>query len=241
MKIDNITGALTTTKEKTFDYEQQSVLILQIKAFDNLINEHSSIIHSVFTQVTVNIIDVNDKTPEIMLPRSTINIIENSIGLSLLTAEIEGRDPDSGANLTFSLNWNDSYATKSGQPTDRIDFENCFTIQTHKSVSVNLVYGHLIVNPLFSASKEIDYEKFDTIFVALKITDQNQEVNDNSSQLILSINIIDLNDNAPEFIENTLTEIRQVAEEAAIGTLIGTISAIDIDGVGNNNIVFSLK
>lgn len=240
LTINKDSGAISTTVDKAFDYEQQNTVILQVKASDNLKNEYSSVTHTTFTQVTINVIDVNDKTPEIIFPKLAINLTENSIGMHLVTDKIKGQDPDSTANLTFTINWEESYASKAGKPTDFIDFKDCFVIKTHSTDSVNLVYGHLSVNSIFAATKEIDYEKFDVIYLAIKITDQNQEINDDSKEQILTIRILDVNDNAPEFIENTLVEDRQVVEEASIGTLVGTIAAIDIDGIGNNKIEYSL-
>lgn len=241
LKINNETGEISTTMDKTFDYEQQTTVILQVKAYDNLVNKYSSLTHSVFTQVTINVIDVNDKTPEIRLPIVTLEVVENSIGMSLVTDKIEGRDPDSNAWLKFTINWDETYATKSGQSVIKEAFKDCFIIQTYITDSVNLVNGQLLVNPSFAAWNEIDYEKLDTIFLSLKITDQNQEINSNSSQQMLTIRLLDVNDNAPEFVENTLEEIRQVVEEASIGTLVGTIVAVDIDGIGNNQISYNLK
>lgn len=227
--------------DKTFDYEQQTTIILQVKAYDNLVNSFSSLTHSVFTQVTINVIDVNDKIPEMRLPIITVKIVENSIGMSLVTGEIEGRDPDSNAWLKFTINWDETYATKSGQSANKEDFRDCFIIETYRTGSVNLVNGQLLVNPSFAAWKEIDYEKFDTIFIALEITDHNQEINSNSSQQMMTIRLLDVNDNSPQFIENTLEEIRQVVEEASVGTLVGTVLAVDIDGIGNNEIYYSLQ
>lgn len=41
---------------------------------------------------------------------------------------------------------------------------------------------------------------------------------------VLTVRVIDVNDNAPEFILNTLDTLRSVVEEAAAGTLIGKLS-----------------
>lgn len=45
----------------------------------------------------------------------------------------------------------------------------------------------------------------------------------------------------PEFSEGTLTAERNVLEEAALSTLIGTIYAYDLDGPGNNIITYSIE
>lgn len=57
---------------------------------------------------------------------------------------------------------------------------------------------------------------------------------------VLTIRINDLNDNKPLFILDTLRTSRSVIEEAAGGTLVGTIFARDIDGPEFNKIAYSI-
>lgn len=99
--------------------------------------------------------------------------------------------------------------------------------------------GILKVNSSFKYN--IDYEKYEIIYLNIIVIDLNQEVNSNQSSAILIVNIEDENDNPPEFIGDTLTVTRNVVEEASEGTLIGTINARDLDGPGNNIIQYSLK
>lgn len=85
---------------------------------------------------------------------------------------------DSTADLHFHILWSASYATKSGQEVERFAFENCCILQRDR-VTNNLVYGRLIINPKFSA--KIHYEQYDAIFLTVKVTDHNQEVNEDSA------------------------------------------------------------
>lgn len=73
------------------------------------------------------------------------------------------------------------------------------------------------------------------------VEDLNQAVGEGKDTGRLVVHILDLNDNAPEFVGNTLEIDRRVIEEAATETLIGNINAIDIDGPGNNVIEYSIR
>lgn len=104
---------------------------------------------------------------------------------------------------------------------------------------MNRAIGILRVNSSFHYN--IDYEKFEIVYLSVIVTDLNQEINSNQSTAILTVRIEDENDNPPEFVGDTLTVNRNVVEEAIGGTLIGTINARDIDGPGNNIIQYSMK
>lgn len=56
-------------------------------------------------------------------PRQSPTIIENSAGRTLVTDGILATDPDGTANLVFNIDWDESYATKSGQVTDEKFYE----------------------------------------------------------------------------------------------------------------------
>ncbi|XP_073842493.1 cadherin-AgCad1-like isoform X2 [Musca autumnalis] len=236
--INPTTGWISINQSHVFDYERQSLMMLQIQAKDTLITASEQGLHTSYTQLQIKVLDVNDETPELRMPRLIINVTENALPLTLITNKIEARDPDTTANLQFDILWSMSYATKGGQEVSSSLFTECFIIEAVVENS-NLVYGHLKISPEFQ--HEIDYEKYDTIFLAVRVTDKNQEVGENSATAVLTIRVDDLNDNPPQFAIGTLEEIRIVTEMADIMNAVGTIEAFDIDGPGNNNITFSLR
>jgi hypothetical protein len=97
----------------------------------------------------------------------------------------------------------------------------------------------LSVNSSFEFN--IDYEKYEVVYLAIIVEDTDQEIMPNSASGILVVRIEDENDNPPEFVDNTLTVSRRVFEEAEQDTLIGNIVARDIDGPGNNVIEYSIR
>lgn len=86
----------------------------------------------------------------------------------------------------------------------------------------------------------IDYEKFEVVYLFVVVEDVDQMILPNTASAILVVQIGDENDNPPEFVGDTLTVFQKVYEEAAIDTLIGNVIARDIDGPGNNVIQYSL-
>ncbi|XP_061386106.1 cadherin-23-like [Musca vetustissima] len=236
--INPLTGWISINGSNVFDYERQSLMILQIQAKDTLNTSFEETLHTSYTQLQIKVLDVNDETPELRMPRLIINVTENAQPLTLITNKIEARDPDTMANLQFDIIWSASYATKGGQEVASSLFLECFIIEAVKETR-NLVYGHLKINPDFT--HEIDYEKYDTIFLTIRVCDINQEIGENSTTAVLTIRIDDLNDNPPQFAAGTLEEVRYVTEMGDIMNTIGTIEAFDIDGPGNNNITFALR
>jgi hypothetical protein len=115
------------------------------------------------------------------------------------------------------------------------DYEDCVEI-FEDSRSGNRLIGTLKSSP----TKKIDYEKYQVLFLTITAVDLETEVNDNSTSAVLTVFVLDVNDNAPEFIGNTLEVNRSVIEESESDIFIGFINAIDRDGPGNNDITFSL-
>lgn len=102
----------------------------------------------------------------------------------------------------------------------------------------NRATGTLKVNPEFEL--DIDYEKYHFMYITIGVVDKNTLLNSNSTLALITIEVEDENDNEPEFIPGTLTINRRVIEEAEEGVFVGSILARDIDGPGNNVIVFNM-
>lgn len=105
-----------------------------------------------------------------------------------------------------------------------------------------------------------DYEKFDTLYLAIVVEDRNQEVNEGTASgkkkvnlggkcnwkhadfvpVSIAILVGDLNDNAPVFDTRLFTSSKLVTEGASHDTSIYTVMATDADGPGNNKIEYSL-
>jgi hypothetical protein len=114
---------------------------------------------------------------------------------------------------------------------------SCFIIKELEETN-NKVFGVLSVNTTFEYN--IDFEEFEVVYLTIVVEDIDQEIMPNKASALLVIRIEDENDNAPEFVGNTLSVSRRVIEEANEGTLIGNILARDIDGPDFSIIQYSI-
>lgn len=65
--ISSSDGTISTQFADTFDYERQTLVVIQIQATDTLVTyvgEHSN---SAYAQLIINVIDVNDETPQLRM------------------------------------------------------------------------------------------------------------------------------------------------------------------------------
>ncbi|KFB46111.1 hypothetical protein ZHAS_00014090 [Anopheles sinensis] len=234
---------IRTKENNIFDYDIAAEVIVQLQAVDQLQSEKGEPLHQIFAQMIVTVIDVNNKPPQITLPRGSMHIEENSVADSAViigetdVAEIIGTDPDTEADLQFSIDWSNSYGTKSGIRAKPETYENCFYIREEK-LGRQRTIGTIRVNPEFT--RLVDHEMYDTLFLTISLVDRNQTILPNDTVAVVAIQIDDVNDNKPVFDEGTLTVVRSVKEQSEQGVTIGNIIAYDIDGPGNNEITYSM-
>lgn len=235
--IHSESGQLSTIIDGAFDYERQTEVLFQVHARDTLQTEKNEPIHTTFTQVRIKVIDVNDEPPQLNIPREILSIREN-VRNQVITDKIEAYDPDTETVLKFFIDWDESYAAKPGFSVDPDSYEGCFVIE-ESIESRNKVFGVLSVNSSFKHN--IDYEKFEIIYLAIRVVDTNQTILPNDAAATLIVRIEDENDNPPVFVGDTLIISRVVVEEAIAGAQVGTILARDIDGPTNNIIEYTMK
>lgn len=84
---------------------------------------------------------------------------------------------------------------------------------------------------------KLDYET--TPFYSLKIIAEDSGIVPLSSTCVLSVTILDENDNSPSFPKSTLTV--DVLENMRVGELVASVSATDSDSGSNADITFSIS
>lgn len=227
-------GLITTKSAKVFDYEKMPVVIVQVLAEDSLPEKP----HRATAQLTINVIDVNDETPSISVEGQEMSVQEHEKVGTLINDKttITGTDPDTYPLLEFSINWNRSLAIKNGQ---KVQYGNgCVMVETDFKLP-NPATAYLRVSNKNKC--ELDYELFDTLNIFLVVTDKNQTSGINKAEVQITIGILDINDNAPEFVQETINLKKKVIERSEKNTVIGTVTAIDRDGPGNNVVTYSIR
>ncbi|XP_066150365.1 protocadherin Fat 4-like [Euwallacea fornicatus] len=229
MTIGSADGVISVSGENyVFDYDRINLVIFQVQAIDK-------VDHITTVSVTLNITDVNNKAPTYKV-ENVISVEENQVIGVALTETITASDVDTTRDLIAEINWNSSYAMKNSQRLVNTD-ENLRAMQflelSQKKTSEDTITITLLISDNNENQTAPDYETFDTLYLSIKITDQNTLVPEfeamKSTEALIIVNIIDINDNKPIFTNNTLEKNRTVYERSAVGTIVGTIEAIDAD------------
>ncbi|XP_038187398.1 protocadherin beta-18-like [Arvicola amphibius] len=159
--------------------------------------------------IIVQVIDVNDNPPEIVLTSLMSPIPENCLS-EMVVAVFSVRDQDSGDNgrMLCSIQDNLPFLLK---PT----FKNFYTLVTEK---------------ILDRESRAEYN------ITITVTDMGTPRL--STQHTITVQVSDVNDNAPAFTQSSYTLFVQENNSPALH--IGTISATDSDSGSNAHITYSL-
>ncbi|XP_058506391.1 protocadherin alpha-2-like isoform X4 [Solea solea] len=158
-------------------------------------------------QLIVNVIDVNDNTPTFSKSLYKVRIKENATPGSRVI-KLNATDLDEGMNskILYSL-------IKRGN----VDPSSIFDLNSEN--------GDIIVKG------SLDYEETPAYEVRVQAMDQGTSSRTGYAKLL--IEVIDVNDNAPEISVTSL--MTPVKEDAELGTIVAFITVTDKDG-GNNGV-----
>uniref|UniRef100_A0A8D3DVP0 Cadherin domain-containing protein n=1 Tax=Scophthalmus maximus TaxID=52904 RepID=A0A8D3DVP0_SCOMX len=158
-------------------------------------------------QLTVNVIDVNDNTPTFSKSLYKVRVKENSnAGEHVIKLNASDLDEGMNSKILYSL-------IKRGN----IDPSNIFDLNSES--------GEMTVKGT------LDYEETSAYEVRVQAVDQG--TSPRSAHAKLLIEIIDVNDNAPEISVTSL--MTPVKEDAELGTIVAFLTVSDKDG-GNNGV-----
>ncbi|XP_030595790.1 protocadherin alpha-5-like isoform X7 [Archocentrus centrarchus] len=158
-------------------------------------------------QLIVNVIDVNDNTPAFSSSLYKVRVKENALP-GKLVIKLNATDLDEGINSKILYSF-----IKRGN----IDPSNIFDLNSET--------GEITVK------EELDYEETPAYEVRVQATDQG--ASPRSAHAKLLIEVVDVNDNAPEIsVTSLMTPVKEDAEQ---GTIVAFITVIDKDG-GNNGV-----
>ncbi|XP_012257858.2 protocadherin Fat 4-like isoform X2 [Athalia rosae] len=219
------TGVIRTAQDGALDYETIPIVVVQITATD-----HAN--HVTYATLMINVIDVNDVPPMLSMPRFQPRIDEEGDIGEEINATISATDVDTASEIVFSIDWDSSYAYKSGVTVDEEAYRGHLEIlTTYPEGHTRYAEGKLVV------AGRLDYEQFDDLYLSIVVTDTKTVHNDNSTSALLTLVILDINDNKPIFEQYTAMS---VTENQISDTLIGNVLALDADGPGNNVVTYTI-
>ncbi|XP_057206141.1 cadherin-related family member 2 isoform X2 [Triplophysa rosa] len=210
-------GNLTVDPVFVLDYES-GIKTYHLKVVASDLGEKTAV-----TTVEVVVEDVND-TPPVFQAGLTLNVKENT-SLPGPLGTIKGSDVDTEHLLEYMLVSAECHCSGIREPCP----EEWFSVELN---------GNVVGNS-GSTSVVIDYEKCDKAFLTAKVVDVKTEKGKNSTEGVVTINIEDINDNAPEFIimqEFYVVLLERVEKDSSVGK----VYAYDRDTGENRKINFKV-
>ena len=160
--------------------------------------------------VNITVIDDNDNKPLFSQARYDASIPENHpVGKNVLTLSAQDLDINENGEITFAFN--------SRVPQKIKD-----------KFAVNKSSGEIYT------ISEIDYEEEDNYQFLVEVQDKGREPK--SSTSVVNINILDVNDNAPQISVNLLPDGTDILESAEVGRYVANFAVSDRDSGPNGEI-----
>ncbi|XP_045356826.1 cadherin-related family member 2 isoform X3 [Leopardus geoffroyi] len=198
------------------DYERQTVMLVQVVATDS-VSGNSSV-----ALVTIYIRDVNDHRPTFTHSLYNLSVSENSPDGTVVTNSIHAFDPDTGdgGRITYSL--------LPGNGLLPGPYSHNFSVDPDKGILRNL-------GPL--DREAIEPALGGRVVLTVLVADCGVPVL--STEVNITINVEDINDNLPVFNQSIYSFS---VKERDPGELVGVLKAWDVDQTeANNRISFSLS
>ncbi|KAM3868566.1 protocadherin Fat 3 [Diretmus argenteus] len=163
------------------------------------------------SEISLRLLDVNDNAPSFSATQYTTSVYENATPKALLT-RLQASDPDEGLyrTLVYSL----------------VDSADGF-------FSIDPVSGVVILE------KPLDREIQDSYWVRVQAADQAGQQGALSSQVDLTVVVLDVNDNAPVFQRRDYAVT--VPEDVAVGTEVLRVWATSADIGPNAQITYNIR
>ncbi|XP_028975078.1 protocadherin alpha-2 isoform X23 [Esox lucius] len=156
-------------------------------------------------QIIVHVIDGNDNTPTFSKPLYKVRVNENvSFGTQIL--KLEATDLDEGANADIEYSFLKRGNVNSG---------DIFSIDARSGV--------------ISVKQNIDYEENSAFEIRVQATDQGSSPRSGYCKVL--VEVVDVNDNAPEISVTSL--MSPVKEDSEKGTVVALLTITDKDGGKN--------
>ncbi|XP_059052501.1 protocadherin-like wing polarity protein stan [Achroia grisella] len=219
--VDSRTGVVTT--QARLDRERLDVHYFRVVAQDDTFPPRSGT-----TTLQINVLDCNDHSPVFEMQQYEASVREGaSAGTTVLTLKATDQDIGKNAEVEYSIesvsaetlnleDTNESIDTSNEQP----DTQDVFRVDGRS--------GALLTR------STLDREKVARYTVIVKATDQASPISDRlSSTATVHVNILDDNDNYPQFSEKTYTVNIDEDISVADNPVIARIKATDAD-VGAN-------
>ncbi|NWX47495.1 FAT2 protein, partial [Steatornis caripensis] len=159
--------------------------------------------------VTVSVVDLNEYLPVFLAPEYVAMVKEDvAVGTEVLNLSALTRDNAENTEIKYEI----------------------VNGNDHGKFQLNPNTGALYING------SLDFEASHEYYLSIEGTRKGSASLSDVTMVV--INITDINDHAPEFIQDPY--FADIREDAAVGEIILTVSADDLDGAMNNQITYSI-
>uniref|UniRef100_A0A8C2T5B4 FAT atypical cadherin 2 n=1 Tax=Coturnix japonica TaxID=93934 RepID=A0A8C2T5B4_COTJA len=159
--------------------------------------------------VTVSVVDLNEYLPVFLAPEYVAMVKEDvAVGTEVLNLSALTRDNTENTEIKYEI----------------------VNGNDHGKFQLNSNTGALYING------SLDFEASHEYYLSIEGTRKGSASLSDVTMVV--INITDINDHAPEFIQDPY--FADIREDAAVGEIILTVSADDLDGAMNNQITYSI-
>uniref|UniRef100_A0A672NIX5 Protocadherin-19 n=1 Tax=Sinocyclocheilus grahami TaxID=75366 RepID=A0A672NIX5_SINGR len=167
-------------------------------------------------QLNIKVIDSNDNNPVFDEPVYTVNLLENS-PINTLVVDLNATDPDEGTNGEVIYS-----------------FINLVSNLTKQMFKIGLKTGVITVNGV------LDHEELSVHEIDVQAKDLGP--NSIPAHCKVIVNVIDINDNAPEIkLLSENSEMVEVSENAPLGYVIALVRVSDSDSGANGKVQCRLQ
>ncbi|CAH2107056.1 unnamed protein product [Euphydryas editha] len=217
--VDTRTGVITT--QARLDRERLDVHYFRVVAQDDTFPPRSGT-----TTLQINVLDCNDHAPIFEMQQYEASVREGAgPGTTVLTLKATDQDIGKNGEVEYSI---DSVKAESLKPEDMNESIDTEQVVAQDVFRVDGRSGALLTRAT------LDREKVSRYTVIVKATDQANPLSDRlSSSATIHVNILDDNDNYPQFSEKTYTVNIDEDISVADNPVIARIKATDAD-VGSN-------
>ncbi|KAB0799258.1 hypothetical protein PPYR_07138 [Photinus pyralis] len=212
--IDPITGIIRT--KMVLDHEEKTIYSLAIAATDNGFPPKQT------TRILrVEILDLNDNRPT-FTSSSLIFKVREDVPVGHIVGTVASSDVSDRANTIPGSSGGHVMYTLTSLTSD----------QTTDAFDIDRSIGSLIV------ARELDRERQSEYRLEVRALDTSAINNPQSSAVTVRLDIIDVNDNPPQWPQDPITIL--IAEDAEVGTTVYNFTATDKDFKTNGELRYSL-
>ncbi|XP_026870202.2 cadherin-related family member 2 [Electrophorus electricus] len=211
---DGYKGIITVDPAVELDYESER------KSYTLTVEAADLAQHSATVTVRVDVVDIND-TPPIFPVGLTMSVVENSPPMTVV-GQINGTDLDGSYLLIYEFVSTQCHCAGAWEPCANEWF---------------LLDALGVVRT--SPDHIIDHEECDRVDLTARVVDLYTQKGGNSTQGVVTINIVDVNDNAPEFIPVQEFFVL-LAENIELESSVADVRAQDKDSGENKNVTFKV-